>query len=426
MTLAVVTFWLVALAGHAAIWISCWNRVQGTSMPMWIISLLSGICKAACSLIPLAVVISFQVADTLPPVALGFIWVYAVASSLVALVTIPRAVYRRRRRKYVTKLRTCTMTFRECQVGKAKSLANANARSRLLYALPWNQSFQIEENTKEIEIPRLDAELDGISIAHISDLHFTGQVAREFFDEAVDFVNDMNADLIAITGDLVDRRQYLTWIPITLGRLRARHGVYAVLGNHDCKQNLSSFRMLLSEVGLTHLGARTKQLRIRDRELFLAGNELPWIPPGPDMFLAPSREDTPHLRVLLAHTPDELTWARHHDFDLMLAGHTHGGQFCIPGFGPFVCPSRLPLEYATGTIYESPTVLHVSRGLSGEVPLRLNCRPEITKIVLRCPQPSRRQHENATSTTLSHSDRLPVAADPENAVLEDTLPLPAE
>ena len=70
----------------------------------------------------------------------------------------------------------------------------------------------------------------------------------------------------------------------------------------------------------------------------------------------------------------------------MLAGHTHGGQFRLPEFGPFVCPSRLPLEFASGAIYEEPTTLHVSRGLSSEIPLRLNCRPEITKLVLHGAQ----------------------------------------
>ena len=86
----------------------------------------------------------------------------------------------------------------------------------------------------------------------------------------------------------------------------------------------------------------------------------------------------------------------------MMAGHTHGGQFCLPWFGPIVCPSRLPLEYASGTIYAEPTVLHVSRGLSGEVPLRLNCRPEITRLVLRCSQATKRAEEKAT---LDHATR---------------------
>jgi predicted MPP superfamily phosphohydrolase len=86
----------------------------------------------------------------------------------------------------------------------------------------------------------------------------------------------------------------------------------------------------------------------------------------------------------LAHTPDQIEWARVHDFDLMLAGHTHGGQIQLPGFGAVLSPSRYGVEYAEGTFYEHPTLMHVSRGISGTRQLRLNCPPELTKLILTC------------------------------------------
>jgi hypothetical protein len=67
----------------------------------------------------------------------------------------------------------------------------------------------------------------------------------------------------------------------------------------------------------------------------------------------------------------------------MLAGHTHGGQIRLPVIGPMVSPSRFGVRYASGVFHEAPTLMHVSRGISGLDPIRINCLPEVTKIILR-------------------------------------------
>ena len=89
------------------------------------------------------------------------------------------------------------------------------------------------------------------------------------------------------------------------------------------------------------------------------------------------------MRILLSHTPDQIEWAQNADVDLMLAGHTHGGQIRLPIVGVSFCPSRFGSRYASGTFYREPTVMHVSRGLAGTRPIRINCPPELTKLVLR-------------------------------------------
>jgi len=109
----------------------------------------------------------------------------------------------------------------------------------------------------------------------------------------------------------------------------------------------------------------------------LAGNERPWFSP-----LATDPLPTGVLKLLLSHSPDQLPWARRRGFDLMLAGHTHGGQVRFPLIGPVVCPSWHGTKYACGFFDESPTLLHVSRGSSSYFPYRLNCPPEITKLTL--------------------------------------------
>jgi predicted MPP superfamily phosphohydrolase len=88
---------------------------------------------------------------------------------------------------------------------------------------------------------------------------------------------------------------------------------------------------------------------------------------------------------LLSHTPDHLAWARSHHVHLMLSGHNHGGQVVLPIIGPVYSPSLSGCRHAGGEFFEDPTLLVVSRGLAGRHPLRLGCRPEITKLVLRCP-----------------------------------------
>ena len=80
-----------------------------------------------------------------------------------------------------------------------------------------------------------------------------------------------------------------------------------------------------------------------------------------------------------------------HDVDLMLAGHLHGGQIRLPWIGPILSPSRQGVRYASGVFQSPPTTLHVSRGLSGELPIRLNCPPEVTELVLHGPASSGQQ-----------------------------------
>ncbi len=122
-----------------------------------------------------------------------------------------------------------------------------------------------------------------------------------------------------------------------------------------------------------------EQLTVRGEPLVVVGHEGPWFRPEPDLSAAPPDA----FRLCLSHTPDNLPWARRHGIDLMLSGHNHGGQIRLPMFGSVFVPSRYGRRYDCGTFHEPPTLLHVSRGLGGEQPLRFNCRPEVTRIILR-------------------------------------------
>jgi predicted MPP superfamily phosphohydrolase len=201
----------------------------------------------------------------------------------------------------------------------------------------------------------------------------------------VRLANEWSPDLVALTGDLVDDTRYIEWIPDTLGQLRGKHGCYFVLGNHDKRVDEVKLRETLVTSGLVDLGSRTRRIAVGGRQMLLAGNERPWFGTAPTLSPCPEIERTERpLRIALAHSPDQFAWARKNDVDLLLAGHTHGGQIQVPGVGPLWAPSHRGVKYASGTFHKNPTTMHVSRGLSGLTPLRINCPPELTLLVLRC------------------------------------------
>ncbi|MCA9167865.1 MAG: metallophosphoesterase [Planctomycetales bacterium] len=270
-------------------------------------------------------------------------------------------------------------------IGRLGHRPTGNWSTTLLSSLPRNQVFNLWVQEKSIRLPRLHPELDGLTIGHLSDLHFTGRTTRPYYELVVDEANELDADLLVISGDIIDKRPCFPWLTEILGRLRSRHGVFFVLGNHDLRvRDELRVRNDLTAAGLTDLGGRFQQIEVRGQQIVLAGNELPWFAPAADMKHAPRRlANGSPLRIAVSHSPDQIEWARSYDIDLMLAGHTHGGQIRFPIIGPVFSPSRYGVRFASGTFYRDPTLMHVSRGLSGTRALRFNCPPELTKLVLR-------------------------------------------
>lgn len=256
--------------------------------------------------------------------------------------------------------------------------------TQLASLLPGNEILRLEVDRKEVFLPRLPKELDGFTITHLSDLHLKGHMAEDFYRKVVDQANDLQSEMIVIAGDIFDRTKCFAWSR-TLAELSAECGVYFILGNHEVRtHDTDGCRKALVDEGFIDLGGRHLSLIIRGYPVVLAGNELPWHIPAADMqSLDESQFDQHPFKILLAHTPDQIGWAQAFDFDLMLSGHNHGGQIRLPGIGAIVSPSWHGTRYSGGMFYCKPTLLHVSRGISGTNPLRWNCPPEITQLVLR-------------------------------------------
>jgi predicted MPP superfamily phosphohydrolase len=253
-------------------------------------------------------------------------------------------------------------------------------KRRALTRLPRNEVFRVELAERTLALPRLPAAWDGLTVLHLSDLHLCGTPDRDFYRLVLQRCAAWEPDLIALTGDVADSLHHHGWILPALGWLRWKTAAFAILGNHDHWYDPPGIRRRLEELGMTVLPNVGRTVEVRGEPLVVIGNEWPWLKPPPDLSDCPEGP----FRLCLSHTPDNLPWARRVGIDLMLSGHVHGGQVRFPLIGSLLVPSIYGRRYDCGTFHEPPTVLHVSRGLSGEWPIRYGCMPEATLLTLRC------------------------------------------
>ncbi len=389
---------LLAILGHVLLWAAVVNRTHGTSLPRKAAHTASAICLLLLLGIPLLFggwiyvagwqifLGSFRLWPVPPPgrmVAVLYVGVCAAGAGMA----IAHWVWRNILLGPPALIRSQQTRSLSLQ-GIGDAVTSEEHAHHFLIHLPGNEILDLDLSERAIDVPRLPAALDGLSIVHLSDFHFTGRVGKAYFREVVRVANHARPDLIAVTGDLVDDRRCLDWIPDTLGQLTARYGVYFVLGNHDLWNDGEEIRRMLTDHGLVDLGGRWVMAEARGEPIVLAGNELPWIAPAADLRFCPRR--TPGggpIRIVLSHSPDQIKWAQAQDVDLLLAGHTHGGQIRFPILGPLLTPSQAGVRYASGIFYAPPTIMHVTRGVSGEFPVRLNCPPEMAHLVLHAVLP---------------------------------------
>ena len=388
--IAAVVFLVVAAAGHAAIWVAIINRTHATGWPHSIVSKIDKLFFLLLLAPPPVVaywLLWVDVQSLMPwhffsSTAANTIGILAFQGYLGLCGISAVATLVQRLRWRVLQNGSPILRFH-----RSRSLATSHVMHspdhphHSIVHLPGNESLELDLIERGLDVPRLPPALEGLSIVHLSDFHFTGRIGRPFFEEIVRMSNALEPEIVALTGDLVDKTQFIDWIPETFGRLKARYGVYYIFGNHDLRVDCQRLQRVMGDCGLVYLGGRWKVIEVRGQPVLLAGNELPWFKPAADLTTCPPRSEVP-FRLLLAHSPDQLPWARKGDGDLMLAGHTHGGQIRLPLIGPVFAPSCNGVQYASGLFYAPPTILNVSRGLSAELPLRMNCTPEIIHLTL--------------------------------------------
>ena len=245
--------------------------------------------------------------------------------------------------------------------------------------LPFNETLRPEILEYSVEMPNIPVAWDGLCLMHLSDLHFHGTPEREWYQAVLDHCQGRQPDLVLCTGDIVDGTAFHQWVGGTLGRLKWKEKGLVVLGNHDSWYGPKHLRKDLKRLGFIELGNRWEVIQVRGEPMVVGGIETPWFGGDPNMQDAPGGI----FRLLLSHTPDHLHWAAGHQVDLMFAGHVHGGQVCLPAFGPLVMPSKHGRSLDRGWFQQGKTILYVSKGLGGTHPLRWNCRPEVMLVTLR-------------------------------------------
>lgn len=380
MTPTLLTLLALAALGHAIFWVAIVNRLHAIALNRKVMDVLTGLCGLAVALLPPAVAWILLYGD----VALqNAAWSYIAVCAVMCVLGLAHRLHVRLHSERSGAV-VANHTSQSRVVDDRSLVLTAPGIPTWLSRVPGNQVLSITVAEKQLAIPRLAPRHDGLRIVHLSDLHMSGRITKPYFEAVVDEVNAARPDLVAVTGDIIERTSCIDWIPDTLGRLRAPGGVYYVLGNHDKKVDVDGLHQALKAAGLIHVGGKCHAVTINDTQLIVAGNELPWFEPAADLSNSPSRdvEGLP-LRVVLAHSPDQFVWAQENEVDLVLAGHNHGGQVRVPLLGAILSPSLYGVRYAAGAFRSGDTVLHVSRGTSCLTPLRLNCPPEIAVLILR-------------------------------------------
>ncbi|MSP93396.1 MAG: metallophosphoesterase [Myxococcales bacterium] len=237
----------------------------------------------------------------------------------------------------------------------------------------------------EIKLKKLPAGADGLRIVQWSDVHVGPTIRRAFVEDLVRRTNAVQPDLIVITGDLVDGSVAMLRDEVApMAQLRARHGVWFVTGNHEYFSGADAWIAELTRLGVRVLQNERVTIGAGDAAFDLAGVH-DWTAARlhpehtPDLARALHGRDPDRALVLLAHQPRAIWQAAAAGVDLVLSGHTHGGQIW-----PFNYLVRLAQPYVAGLADHEGTQIYVSRGTGWwGPPMRLGTTSELTHFTLR-------------------------------------------
>jgi predicted MPP superfamily phosphohydrolase len=242
----------------------------------------------------------------------------------------------------------------------------------------WLEAGWVRFRTLAVPVADLTPALSGLRIVHLSDFHL-GIPSRgeRAVRAAVEWARERRPDIVVVTGDLVSRPRGEAALHELIARIP---GAFAVLGNHDLALSRDPFS---KRVELRELDSATLLLddgcfvELRGRRVWIAGFD------PRSRWHEPDLARDADLRILLAHFPEVLGRLRDDSFDLVLSGHMHDGQICIPYPGGKLRLAHPSARYTHGLYRRGRTTMHVSPGLGTTfVPFRFFARPEATELIL--------------------------------------------
>jgi uncharacterized protein len=245
---------------------------------------------------------------------------------------------------------------------------------------------------QEIALRRWPARMDGFTIALLSDFHYDPYFSVHPLRASIGMVNDLCPDLIVLTGDFVSApilmRHHLKAAAAAepcarmLQQMQAPYGLWAVLGNHDAGTDPDRVTNSLRSYGIQVLINQSIPIESNGARFWLGGVDDP-LERSADLNATLHNIPSDESVVLLAHEPDYADHVARYPVDLQLSGHTHGGQVRVPFAPPLYLPP-MGRKYIWGWYNIGGLPLYVNRGLGTvNLPIRMNCPPEITFLTLR-------------------------------------------
>ena len=250
----------------------------------------------------------------------------------------------------------------------------------------WFEAGWLRRRVIEVELAGVPPELDGLRIAHLSDLHLgVPSRGRRAAEDAIKWVAERRPDIVCLTGDLVSRR---AGMPILEKLLRELGPCYVVLGNHDFADSRDPFSQRIDPAaidaleGVTLLGDESVEVELRGRRVQIVGVD-PQTYAVRDAHPEELIDPAASLRILLCHFPG-IARRIPDAFHLILAGHLHAGQIVVPFPGGKLHLAHLGARDVEGVYRYGASTLHISPGLGTTfVPFRFFARPEVTELVVR-------------------------------------------
>ena len=289
-------------------------------------------------------------------------------------------------------LRRCRQHMAPMHLARRKLLLNAGHAAVVAPFAVFGFAALVERTAlrvREIDIPIADlhADLDGLRLVQLSDIHLSAYLSEQEFARVVDAANELRAHILFVTGDLISTfGDPLDACLHQISRLRADAGVLGCLGNHEIYAEAEEYTARQgARLGVPFLRSQTRQFRFGDALMNIAGVDYQKMSRRKEYLVGAERLIMPgELNILLSHNPDVFPVAAQQGWDLTLAGHTHGGQVNVEILDRSFNAARFYTPFVYGLYQSGRSSIYVTRGIGTiGMPVRLGAPPEIAVLRLR-------------------------------------------